>query len=329
MSEIQNSLDIINFFNKKYGEPLGNVGLIKAVCVGSTLIPNIKPLSTFIVSFTQSFKSRTSIDIKELFKDKIVQLGSDFTIHSLMKKYNEGKDLKDKIADVNDLTVLFSTKGERTKNRLLGAFSESLSEGEYSYSDFQTDIKWKPDRWGIIGNITFERYETNKEFLRSSTLEERFLKFFYKVPIEVFEEFNKNKNERFKMKMKLKDRITKLKNYKDDKETTEKISEVSKYIKFISKFSSTSTTHDKVKSFLLGNSALNKRNYIIDKDFEILNKCTKLMVNPFEKTIDKIAELYREGKTQNEITDILGLSKSSQPYVSLQIKKLRLRGVID
>ncbi|MCJ7425183.1 hypothetical protein MUP01_13085 [Candidatus Bathyarchaeota archaeon] len=67
-------------------------------------------------------------------KNKIEYVGSDFTIHGLVKQSENGKKLDKKCVLINDLTLLLDSKADRTKARLVDAFAELASEGRYIYS---------------------------------------------------------------------------------------------------------------------------------------------------------------------------------------------------
>lgn len=197
---MENTDMIMNYFKAKFGHPMEYVGLMKSIAVGSLHIKDVFPLCILNISTSQTFKSVTSSELLRMFPKDIVNFGSDFTIHSLMKNYNNGKDVMNKVCSINDMVILLESKSGRGKDRLLGAFSESLTDGHYSYSDFSSNIEWNTGRYSLCSNITIEKYNTMQDELIQTTFDERMLKFFYLMSQKGWNEFNSDRDNRFLMK---------------------------------------------------------------------------------------------------------------------------------
>ena len=126
--------NIYDYFEDKYG--LGMIGLLKCITVASVTKKNIIPLNLLVVAPSRQYKSRTSKELSDIFpKSYMVHLGSDFTIHSLIKDYDGGKKINNKCCLLNDMVLLFGTKRKETKTRLTSGLAEYLSDGSYCYSD--------------------------------------------------------------------------------------------------------------------------------------------------------------------------------------------------
>jgi len=75
-----NTKQIYDYFENKYS--LGYLGLFKATAMASMFIKNrdVIPLSILCIAPSGQFKSRTTIELTNIFSNKsIIDLGSDFT----------------------------------------------------------------------------------------------------------------------------------------------------------------------------------------------------------------------------------------------------------
>ena len=324
----ENTKLIIEYYNEKYGEPIGYAGLLKAICVASIKIKDVFPLSILTISTSQSFKSRTSIETACLFPKDFVNFGSDFTIHSLMKNFDNGKKMQNKIGSINDMVVLFTSKSSRGKDRLLGAFAESLSEGEYTYSDFQSNIEWIPKRWGLCSNITFEKYEIMQQELVESTFDERLLKFYYKVPIKTWDIFNIERDKRFCMKIPRLNIKKFSKISKPVKDENERLNVYAEKLRIASLSQSKGKCFDKIKSLLYGNAALNNRDYLEDCDYELLDNMLPYFSDPHSKK-PIVLRMLTNGVHYKEILKILGYSGQSADLIYRWKKQFILRGLLE
>ena len=125
------------------------------------------------VAPSRQLKSRTTNEQMHLFpKKKTEYVGSDFTIHGLIRSYETGKALDKKCLLINDPTLLLDSKADRTKARLVDAFAELASEGRYIYSDYQKTHEIKA-QFSLIANITPDSYFRNRKKLLGNTFRER------------------------------------------------------------------------------------------------------------------------------------------------------------
>ena len=318
---------IHSYYEGKYGK--GIVGLIKSIAVASVRVknPDVLPLSVLDVSPSGNFKSRNSIELSMLFPSSYIQsLGSDFTIHSLMREYENGKLLDGRVALVNDLALLLNSKQSRTRHRLMNALAELLSEGEYKYGERDTSLGIKA-HMGLIANITLETYLDYPTLFQKNTLIERFLGVFYPTDLEEQRKFACERKKRFQMKPK--QRITVKKTHVDVSENDQlKAVEVAdKWRLFIMSPSLTRVT-DKIISLLAGHAALNGRNYISNDDWKLLEHIQPLLQEPTvgKKEYD-VLMLYNKNLPVKEITTAAGYKSQKSVYNILN--KYRRRGVIQ
>ena len=132
-------------------------------------------------------------------KNKLVYLGSDFTIHSLEKDYREGLDKKCLL--INDLALLLGSKAERTRQRLVNALAELYSEGVYIYRDWQKTFKIK-GRFSLLANITRYMFYRNRGGLLGNTFLDRCLVVYYRLTDQEMSRGNLEREERNKLKIK-------------------------------------------------------------------------------------------------------------------------------
>lgn len=320
------SKKIFDYFNQKYGNPIGLVGLVKSIATASVKVNGIKPLNILAIAPSQQFKSRTSKELFSVFnKSCLLDWGSDFTIHSLIRFYDNGKKCKNKTCLVNDLTLLLSSKIFRAKERLLNALAESLSDGKYTYSDNLVDtiLIWEPKKYNIIANITYESYRINQNGLIRNTFAERMLSIYYKVDDEVFRIFNREVNQRkeigFGQKISLMNPLVKISD-----EDLARIEQFNKRLKVNSLSSSLGSCQDKIISLLYGNANLNRRNHLTENDFKVV-ECILSLTYDFNNKDSKIIDLYLRGDNIERIAQILKMNTSGIYRV---LDKLRRRGVI-
>ena len=294
-----------------------------------SLKTDCKPLSILTISHSQCFKSRSNIETKELFPKEIEDWGSDFTIHSLMRKYDNGKKMKNRVGFINDMTVLFLSKSARTSDRLLGALAESMTEGTYYYSERQTDIVWSPERYAVVGNITFERYQEMKELFSQSTFNERFLRCFYSIDDKGWFDFNFNRDERIKMKLNPKLKIKRQrKKVPLTYEQLTKVMELGNKLQIHGMYSGQGTTRDLVETIIYSNAYLNNRNYVTDNDFKIVDTIIDtVIINPYDKKI-KVLLLLNKGMDVKTICEYLGYSDKSKALIYKYIREFKIKGIL-
>jgi hypothetical protein len=322
-----NSKAIWDYFNGKYGQMIAPIGLAKACAVMSPKLNERYTCSVFAVAPTRQFKSMTSADASRIFpKGYYIQLGSDFTLHDIMEHY--GSDLKKVCLMINDATLLFQSKGKRTRDRLINGFAELLSERYYRYGDRLSQLELK-GKVSIIMNMTMEMYQYHKDKLLGSTFLERFITLFYAMPVREQLNFVEEKHKRvgfswrdfrpeemrFKRKIVFGDFLPKM------TEITQRISVLGGKSFF--------GTDDQIKSLCSAHAGLNGREKIGVDELFFINTLIPYFDNPFAPNEHKIIEFARQGRSQKDICLLLDKSPEKyQPYVSKVVKKAKMRGLI-
>ncbi|MBT3406547.1 helix-turn-helix domain-containing protein [Candidatus Woesearchaeota archaeon] len=318
------SKKIYEYFEKKYS--LGFVGLIKAACLASLRVKNRSyiPVSNITIAPSGQFKSRISIEVMLIFQPStFVDLGSDFTMHSLMEKFRGGKLCNNKTLMINDLTLLFSTKKKQTKDRLVNGLAEVLSEGKYVYSERNSPSIVFKSRINVIANITRESYLRNRTSFLDNTFGERLVPIFYHIPedkqIELIRTSAERKSMDFGDKIKL-DRLE-ISNFND---FSEEIIKLSRSYKNLALSPSLSRSQDKMMGLLGGLCILNNRGRVIESDIKLVTEFLKYFCDP-HNTEFKVMSRYFQGKSVKEIKQEIG---TSDTYIYRIISKYKDRGVV-
>ena len=306
---------------------LAPVGLLKACSVVSAKL-NYPRLSIFLVAPSREFKSQTSVEMTRIFsKNRYLDLGSDFTIHSLHGRYRE-RGMDRKCLMINDATLLFASKKANTKDRLVNALAELLSESKYVYGDRVNPKLTIEARISVIMNMTLESYNKYQSTLIGSTFLERFLTLFYSMPEEELTEFARKRDERMSMKF---GNILSLRNISVVKVNKNYKKVLIDYAKEFSVLSvkSFNSCNDTVNAIVKSHAILNNRDYVCDDDIEILKITEKFLSNPFAPNESKIIKFYKQGKTYTDICNLLGRDEGYKSYISRVIKKAKERGVVN
>lgn len=321
--ESPNSKKVWDYFNNRYGQLIAPVGLAKVCSVVSAKMREYPTFNVFNVAPTRQFKSITSADIKKIFSNKYyLWLGSDFTVHSIKEQYE--KELNKRCLLINDGTLLFASKQKRTKDRLINALSELISEGFYKYAE-RIEQWTLTGRVSIIMNMTLESYQRYKNVLLGSTFLERFLTLFYMMPFREQKAFVMEKSQRLDIKF---EKITKKikKNVKINgflHVLTQKSRDFS-----ILSGKSFLGTHDQIVSLAKSHACLNEREEICQDEIDFLDCLQNYMKNPMSPNDSAIIRFRTEGRTYEDICLLLNKDpKKYIPYVSRVISKAKERGL--
>src|SRR3990167_1208491 len=277
--ESPNSRRLWDFWNRKFGQVVSVVAMMKTLSVMSQKLPRYYRIHLNCIAPSRSFKSQTSGEVMSLFKSQVIDLHSDFTINSLEKQFKNTKKL-DRSWFINDATLLFSSKAPRTRSRLINAFSEIMSEGIYKYGDFSKEFSIEAN-CTIIMNMTtksFNQYETEE---LGNTFLERTLTIFYSVTEEEERDFTRHINERVAMKP---PRIEPLKDI--GKRAKILLAEISipKHEDRIAKLAETYSAeslmpymdcHNRLAGIVLSSAILNNRNQVNNDDFKLIDLLIK------------------------------------------------------
>jgi len=322
---MENTKRIFDYLESKYS--LGYIGLFKAISVATMFISNkdIIPLSVLCIAPSGQFKSRSTIELPNIFLNKsIIDLGSDFTANSLIEQYDSGKKCKNKTLTINDLTLLFSSKSPRTKARLINALAEILSEGKYQYSERLNYGLVFEARINIICNITKNSFAQNKKNFLDNTFLERLVPFHYSLTDQQQESFARDITKRKQLCFDKKIRLKKIK-IVNFEEYNEELIQAAKQYKSVTLSSSLPRSIEKVKAIIGGISVLNHSETISSENFQWFNIFLEFFSENYNKKSD-IIRLHKEGLSVSEICKQLNY-QSTYPYKIIQ--EYKQKGVLS
>lgn len=316
-----------NFYNEKYGQAVTAIGILKTLAVvSSTFKENVK-LWILHVAPSRQLKSKTSNEQMQVFRrNRLVYVGSDFTIHGLYKVY--GNKINGKCLLINDLTLLLASKAHRTKARLIDALSELASEGCYIYSDFQQSFTIE-SRFSLIANITPTSFFYNRKGLLGNTFTERCLIVYHELTDEEMSDANLNRAKRASMKVERFKQTVREKDVEISREDLVRFDEYARRWRILGAYTSSSAVFDMIKSVAVAYAILSSHKKITSDEYRFLNMLEPCVRNRFEGVRLRILELAREGRSKRDIWLILNRDyKTYRSYVSRVINEFRRKGVL-
>jgi hypothetical protein len=317
------------YYNRKFGQVVTPIAILKTLAViSSTFEENVR-LWVLNVAPSRHLKTQTTQDQTRIFpKSKLVYVGSDFTIHGLIRDYDSGRKINRKCLLINDMTLLLASKAKQTRSRLIDAFSELASEGRYIYRDFQQSHEIKA-HFSLIANITPHSFLVNKRNLLGNTFTERCLVVHHALTEEEMSGANLNRETRttcrvqpFKQKLRESDiTIT--------AEDKVRFDEYARRWRLYGAYSSSSSVFDMIKSIAVAYAILSGHRRITCSEFRILDMLESYLRNPNESVRLKILELAHQSRSVSDICSILNEDYDSyHPFVSRVIGEYCRRGVL-
>ncbi|MBS7631682.1 hypothetical protein KEJ47_08995 [Candidatus Bathyarchaeota archaeon] len=317
-----------NYYNKKYGQIVSPIAILKTCAVVSSQFKDNVRLWILNVAPSGQLKSHTSDEQENIFsKDRLIYAGSDFTIHSIEREFHGNLDKKCVL--VNDFALLLSSKAERTRQRLVNALAELYSEGVYIYSDFQKTLTIK-GKFSLIANITPHMLNRNRNDLLGNTFLDRCLTVYYKLTNKEMSEGNLQREERNKLKIgKFKQKLHE-KDITISKEDIVRFDEYAKRWRVLGGYATTSRLFDMIKSAAIAYAILLDHKSIGEDEYSFLNVIEHYVRSPFEPSKTQIIQLADQGRSIKDICLIMNQDyKTFRPYVSRVLKEARLRGVLE
>lgn len=319
------SKELLEYFCDKFPITVALIALLKCVVIVSCKLA--RPwVSMLHIAPSRSFKSYTSNEArKKIEKEFYINTRSDFTIHGLERYKQKLKDGRCLL--INDGTLLFASKAKRTKDRLVGALSELLSENVYTYQDFNRKFSLT----GIISlimNMTSETYKNYKDRLLGWTFSERVLAVYHVLTESemlawVVKEV-KSKKIRFKHKITVDDIETNVKEIPS--KYTKLIQYQAKELSYIS-LKGFMGCKDLIQGTLRAHAALNNRQEVCDDDFEFLSLIKDFLTNPYCPYDGEIVKYAAQGLSYREICRKIGKPNHIN-YVYSLVQKARIRGIL-
>ena len=221
-------------------------------------------------------------------KSWTLPLRSDFTIHRLFEK-TKG-NVNKKCLMVNDATLLFSSKSEKTKQRLVNGLAELMTDKEYEYGDFQRCFIIK-GQISTIFNLTTKSYNRNSENLLGNTFDERCLTLHSELSQKEFDaiDFSTNRPNSNDIID-----ISSISGRKVDVTIPEKFEKDIRL--YASEYSWRSVkgyprTQATVRAILRANAFLNDRTEVCKNDFWIVEQAKQFLINPLQPNKPRIIQL--------------------------------------
>lgn len=282
------------------------------------------------VAPSRHLKSQTSQEQTRVFPaSKLVYLGSDFTIHGVIREYESGRKIDGKCLFINDMTLLLGSKAEQTRSRLIDALSELASEGRYIYRDFQRSYEVKA-RFSLIANITPHSFMVNRRQLLGNTFTERCLIVYHALTDEEMSDANLNRDQRVAMKIeKFTPRITE-EDVQVTREDLVRFDEYARRWRILGGYSSSSALFDMIKSAAIAYAILSGHRKITRAEYRFLDMLEPYLRNPDEDMKLRILELAHQGRSIRDICQILNKDyETYRPFVSRTLGEYRRKGILS
>lgn len=318
-----------DYYSKKFGQVVTPIGVLKTLAgISSTFQNNVK-LWILNVAPSRHLKTQTTQEQTRIFpKNKLVYVGSDFTIHGLIRDYDSGRKIDKKCLLVNDMTLLLASKAKQTRSRLIDAFSELASEGRYVYSDFQHTHEVKA-LFSLIANITLHSFLVNRRQLLGNTFIERCLVVYHALTDEEMSEGNLNRDQREVMKIEKFKSSVREQDVRVTREDLVRFDEYAKRWRLLGGYSSSSAIFDMIKSVAIAYAILSRHRKITKAEYRFLNMLEPYLQNPEESVKLTILELAHQRRSVKDICQILNRDHEKyRPFVSRTITEYRRKGVL-
>lgn len=331
----QNSVTekIYDSFKSKLGERIATIGVLKVLAIASAQLP-FPRLNIIHSAPSGHFKTLTSTLASQFFPSScIMDLKSDFTIHSLYNKA-KGHDGKAKINNkcllINDGTLLFSSKSERTKQRLINGLAELMTDGKYEYADFQRAF-WIKGKITTIINITTKSYTRNLDQLFGNTFDERCLTVHLELSPSEFDAVNYSSLFRSPIyntgwlisRWKVDHEITIPPRF-EDRIRLDSAEFSWKSVKGYSRSKSI------IKAIISANCMVNNRRETREEDFWIVDKAKDYLINPLQPNKPRIVQMLRNKQSIADICKALNMDyETYNPYVYKVLRESKERGLLS
>jgi hypothetical protein len=281
------------------------------------------------VAPSRHLKTQTTQEQTQLFsKDKLVYVGSDFTIHGLIRDYESGRKIDGKCLLINDMTLLLASKAKQTRSRLIDAFSELASEGRYIYSDFQHTYEIKA-RFSLIANITPHSFMVNRKQLLGNTFIERCLVVYHALTDEEMSEANLNRDQRVAMTIEKFKPSLREQEIRITREDLVRFDEYAKRWRLLGGYSSSSSLFDMIKSVTVAYAILSGHRKITKAEYRFLDMLQPCLGNPDGNVKLNILELAHQQRSIKDICLILNKKPETyRPFVSRTLSEFRRRGLL-
>lgn len=259
-----------------------------------------------------------------------LSLKSDFTLHGL---YEDTKgNLNGKCLQINDGTLLFSSKAERTKQRLINGLAEWMTDEIYKYRDWNRTFIIH-GRGTVSLNLTTESYNQNLKRLLGNTFDERCLTVHSELSQKEFDliEFSTNRrgSEHTGLypigvlsKPSRKVDVT----IPEQFEKTIRLDASEYSWRSVKGYPRSQAT---IRAMLRANAFLNGRTEVCKDDFWIVEQAKELLINPLQPNKPRIVQMLRNRQSVADICKALNKDyESYNSYVYRVLNEAKGKGLL-
>jgi hypothetical protein len=316
-------------YSRKFGQVVTPIAILKTLATISSMFKKNVKLWVLNVAPSRHLKTQTTQEQMQLFsKDKLVYVGSDFTIHGLIRDYDSGRKIDGRCLLINDMTLLLASKAKQTRSRLIDAFSELASEGRYIYRDFQQSHEVKA-RFSLIANITPHSFQVNRKQLLGNTFIERCLVVYHALTDEEMSEANLNRDQRVAMTIEKFKPSRREQDVKIQREDLVRFDEYAKRWRLLGGYSSSSSLFDMIRSIAVAYAILSGHRKITKIEYRFLDMLEPYLRNPDRSVKLDILELAHQQRSIKDICLILDKKPETyRPFVSRTLSEFRGKGLL-
>jgi len=319
------SQKLLKFFKEKFVPSVAPIGLTKCLPFVSSKIEG-PGISIGHSSPTRSFKTALSHEIINIFSnDFYLDLQSDFTMNSLKRYEKQLKQGRGLI--LNDGVLLSASKQKRYKDRLFGGLGELISDGSYTYQDYNTKFILEGNV-RLLMNVSSESYTKFKDRLFALTFYERLLMVHHVLPKSEMERWivkeQETRDMQFTPKITLEDIETEIKYIPPHFLKLIKLQ--AREISYLT-LRSYIGCQDLIKGLVRAHASLNNRNRVCSDDFALVSLIKTYLIDPFNPHEGRIVKLRAEGFSYREIEKMIG-KKNYLHQIQRIVRKAQLRGIL-
>lgn len=311
-------------FERRFGHYVSPLALFKSLSIVSAQTGAGVPILHEAPS--RHWKTNTTLEAMKFFsKDLYRYMEGEMTIHAIDREW--GNELGKTTIIVNDGNLLFSSFAQRTRVRLFGALSTLISEGRWHYGDFKTEFTLT-GKIVLIINLATPQYQRHKGELYLTTLGNRMLLLHAWLSTEQQFEAKRNFSETIGLKPPIIVDEVKKRTIKNLNQIDERIIRYSEDYSGLA-VRAQSEMYDFVKGLIIANCLLNKRNRIIEDDFNIIDLLRPYLADSTVPDTHRVIEYLKQGRSYKDICNLLGKGEGYKSTISKIAKRSKIQGGVS
>ena len=223
------------------------------------------------------------------------------------------------------MALTIQSKSKRTQTRLLTGLAELESDGYYRYGDNLSAFEIRA-RVILLANTTLESFEWHKATWEKTSVVQRFIPLYYRVPEETLKKLAKDEK---RLLLDIPKGLAVESEVVLTEEDKTRILEMAERWAILVLSTSLLDTYEKIEALLCGHANLNFRNHLCEDDWKFLGYISNLLIgNNIRKRDLQIWKLRRQGMTYDEIRAELpryGLKAVSKKTIGKVVKRYEAR----